>query len=95
VWPIPAILSPFAGVFYPLSTLPWWMRLISRILPPSYVFEGMRAIVSGGRASGTGLLWGGGLAVMYVMLACWFFTRMYRHAVRTGLIARYSAETVN
>ena len=95
VWPIPAILSPFAGVFYPLSTLPWWMRLISRILPPAYVFEGMRAIVSGGRASGTGLLWGGCLAIMYVMLACWFFTRMYRHAVRTGLIARYSAETVN
>jgi len=95
VWPIPAILSPFAGVFYPLSTLPWWMRLISRILPPSYVFEGMRAIVSGGAASGTALLWGLGLAVLYVLLASWFFTRMYRHAVRTGLIARYSAETVN
>ena len=95
IWPIPAILSPFAGVFYPLSTLPWWMRLISRILPPSYVFEGMRAIVSGGAASGSGLLWGLGLAMLYVLLASWFFTRMYRHAVRTGLIARYSAETVN
>jgi ABC-2 type transport system permease protein len=95
VWPIPAILSPFAGVFYPLSTLPQWMRLVSRILPPAYVFEAMRAIVSGGTASGTALLWGLGLAVMYVALACWFFTRMYRHAVRTGLIARYSAETVN
>jgi ABC-2 type transport system permease protein len=95
VWPIPAILSPFAGVFYPLSTLPWWMRLVSRVLPPAYVFEGMRAIVSGGRASGTALLWGLGLAVLYVLLACRFFTRMYRHALRTGLIARYSAETVN
>jgi ABC-2 type transport system permease protein len=95
VWPIPAILSPFAGVFYPLSTLPWWMRLISRILPPAYVFEGMRAIVSGGAASGIALLLGLGLAVLYVLFASWFFTRMYRHAVRTGLIARYSAETVN
>jgi ABC-2 type transport system permease protein len=55
----------------------------------------MRAIVSGGRASGTALLWGLGLAVLYVLLACRFFTRMYRHALRTGLIARYSAETVN
>ena len=52
IWPIPAMLSPFAGVFYPLSTLPWWMRAISRILPPSYVFEGIRAIVSGGAVSG-------------------------------------------
>jgi ABC-2 type transport system permease protein len=42
IWPIPAMLSPFAGVFYPLSTLPAWMRAISRALPPSYVFEGLR-----------------------------------------------------
>ena len=95
VWPIPAVLSPFAGVFYPLSTLPPWMRAFSRILPPSYVFEGMRAIVAGHAASVTDLVIGFALAVLYILLACWFFTRIYRHAVRTGLIARYSAETVS
>src|ERR1700683_149764 len=41
VWPIPALLSPLAGVFYPLSTLPRWMQLLGRLLPASYVFEGM------------------------------------------------------
>jgi len=95
VWPIPAIISPFVGVFYPLSTLPRWMQYISHILPPSYVFEGMRAIVSGSSTSPRGLLWGTGLAVLYILLACWFFTGVYRHAVRTGLIARYSAETLS
>jgi ABC-2 type transport system permease protein len=30
-----------------------------------------------------------------VLLAGWCFTRVYRHAVRTGLIARYSAESVS
>ena len=34
VWPIPALISPFVGVFYPLSTLPLWMQTISRVLPP-------------------------------------------------------------
>jgi ABC-2 type transport system permease protein len=95
VWPIPALLSPFAGVFYPLSTLPRWMQYIGHILPPSYVFESMRAVLSGGQASGTALVWGGALAVLYVLAACWFFTRMYKHAVRSGLIARYSAENVS
>lgn len=95
VWPIPAVLSPFVGVFYPLSTLPRWMRYISHILPPSYVFEGMRAIVSGGSTAPHGLLWGGCLAVLYILLACWFFARVYRYAVHTGLIARYSAETIS
>ncbi len=26
IWPIPAMLSPFAAVFYPLSVLPEWMQ---------------------------------------------------------------------
>jgi ABC-2 type transport system permease protein len=25
IWPMPALISPFVGVFYPLSTLPKWM----------------------------------------------------------------------
>jgi ABC-2 type transport system permease protein len=95
IWPIPAVLSPFAGVFYPLATLPEWMRLIGRLLPPSYVFESMRAILAGRPMPVASLLWAGFLAILYVLLACWFFKATYRHAVRTGLIARYSAETVS
>ena len=95
VWPIPALISPLAGVFYPISTLPHWMQFLSRILPPSYVFEGMRAIVLGGAVSGTALLYGAWLALFYILIACWFFKRTYERAVRTGLIARYSAETIS
>ncbi len=95
IWPIPAVLSPFAGVFYPLATLPHWMRLISYLLPPSYVFESMRAILAGRTMAVPSLLVGGSLAILYILLACWFFKRTYQHAVRTGLIARYSAETVS
>jgi ABC-2 type transport system permease protein len=95
VWPIPALLSPFAGVFYPVATLPEWMQLVARLLPPAYVFEGMRAIVMGGTVSRSSLVIGGVLAVIDVLMASVFFTRVYRQAVRTGLIARYSAESVS
>ncbi len=95
VWPIPAIVSPFAAVFYPLATLPPWMQAVGRVLPPSYVFEAMRAIVAGGTASGGTLAWAVALAALEVVAACWLFTAVYRHAVRAGLIARYSAETVS
>jgi ABC-2 type transport system permease protein len=95
IWPIPALLSPFAGVFYPVSTLPLWMQAVSSLLPPSHVFEAMRTILSGGAVSGAKLAWGGGLAVLYIVGACWFFTRVYRRAVRTGLLVRYSAETLS
>jgi ABC-2 type transport system permease protein len=95
VWPVPAIISPFAGVFYPLSILPGWMQFIGNLLPPSYVFEGLRTIIAGGDLPVAPLIRGLGLAALYVVLACWFFARVYRQAVRTGILARYSAETVN
>ena len=95
IWPIPAMLSPFAGVFYPLSTLPRWMQWIGRALPPSYVFEGMRAILAGRPVLRVDLLIGTSLAVFYLAVSYWFFSRVYHHAVRTGLIARYSAETLS
>jgi ABC-2 type transport system permease protein len=95
IWPIPALISPFAGVFYPIATLPKWMQYVSAVLPPSYVFEGMRSVVSGGNVAISTLAWGGCLALLYILLAAWFFTRTYRYAVRTGLLARYSAESVS
>jgi len=95
VWPVPAFISPFAAIFYPVSTLPQWMQQVSHLLPPSYVFEGMRAIVSGSAYRGTALLSSACLAALYILLASWFFTRIHRHAIRTGLLARYSAESVN
>ena len=94
VWPMPALLSPFVGVYYPLATLPEWMRDVGYLLPPSYVFEGMRALVNGQPFSGTALLIGAALAILQVMLAGYFFARVFRYTVRTGLLARYSAESI-
>lgn len=95
VWPIPGLLSPFAGVFYPLSVLPDWMRAISHVLPASYVFEGLRAAAAGEGVRAAPLVTGFLLALVYIAAAVAFFHHVYRHAVRTGLIARYSAESVS
>ena len=94
VWPMPALLSPFVGVYYPLSTLPAWMRDVGYLLPPSHVFEGMRALVNGEAFSATGLATGAALAIVQLVLAGYFFARVFRYTVRTGLLARYSAESV-
>ena len=95
IWPIPAMVSPFVGVFYPIATLPQWMQYIAYVLPPSYVFEGMRAIVLHKPFNASLLIWGICLAGFYIVLSGWFFARVYRHAVRTGLLVRYSAESVS
>ncbi len=93
IWPIPAVISPFVGVLYPLSILPPWMQAIGRILPPSYVFEGMRTVISGGGVSSASLLTGFILSVLSIFIACGFFVYVFRYVVRTGLLARFSAES--
>ncbi len=95
IWPIPAVLAPFACVFYPLATLPAWMRPLARLLPPSYVFEGMRAVLAGRGAPGGALVLGTLIALFCILLSCWAFLGVHRYAVRTGLIARYAAESVS
>lgn len=94
VWPIPAIVSPFAGVFYPVSTLPAPMQWVSHALPPSYVFEGIRTIVRGEALPGWTLLIAFALSIVYLLAACGFFAYVHNRAVRSGLLARYSAESV-
>ena len=95
VWPIPAMISPFAGVFYPIATLPVWMQWLAYALPPSYVFEALRGIVEGKPLNVTYLAISSVLAIFYVFVCGWYFRSVYRRAVRTGLLARYSAETAS
>jgi len=92
LWPLPALLSPFAAVFYPLSILPAWMQAVARALPPAYVFEGMRGLLAGGTFPTRLLLEGGAVAVAELFAVAYIYAQVYRRAVRTGLLARYSAE---
>jgi ABC-2 type transport system permease protein len=93
VWPLPALIAPFVGVYYPVSVLPAWMQAVARTLPPSYVFEGMRAIIRHAPWRISDLAMGLALSILYILLAALYFRQVYRFAVRTGLLARYSAES--
>lgn len=95
IWPVPAVLAPFAGVFYPVTTLPQWMQWISSIVPPSYIFEGMRTLVVGGSFDAPSYFLALGLSIVYIVLFYLYFISVFRRAIRTGLLARYSAETTS
>jgi ABC-2 type transport system permease protein len=44
-WSIMFLLLPLTCVYYPVSVLPGWLQTIAWSLPPTYVFEGMRALL--------------------------------------------------
>jgi ABC-2 type transport system permease protein len=39
------LFMPLTCVYYPVTTLPIWLQPIAWVLPPTYVFEGMRALL--------------------------------------------------
>jgi ABC-2 type transport system permease protein len=44
-WTLVFILLPLVCVYYPVSVLPHWLQWVAWLLPPTYVFEGMRALM--------------------------------------------------
>ena len=44
-WSIMFLFLPLTCVYYPVATLPSWLQTVAWMLPPTYVFEGMRALV--------------------------------------------------
>jgi ABC-2 type transport system permease protein len=45
VWTLMFAVMPLACVYYPVHVLPGWLQVVSWSLPPTYVFEGMRALL--------------------------------------------------
>jgi ABC-2 type transport system permease protein len=44
-WSLVMLLLPVCGVYYPVRILPQWLQPVSWSLVPTYVFEGLRAIL--------------------------------------------------
>jgi len=44
-WTIMFLLMPLTCVYYPVAVLPHWLQTVAWLLPPTYVFEGMRALL--------------------------------------------------
>ena len=47
-WSFMFLLLPLCCVYYPVAVLPGWLQPVSWALPPTYVFEGLRAVLNDG-----------------------------------------------
>lgn len=89
---INALILLVSGVYFPISVLPGWMQVISRLSPAYYVLEGTRAALLTGASVGQ-LAWGYLLPLLVigalaVPLGLWVFTSAERFAKRTGRLKR-------
>ena len=47
-WSFMFLLLPLCCVYYPVAVLPGWLQAVAWVLPPTYVFEGLRAVLNQG-----------------------------------------------
>ncbi|MFC1646867.1 ABC transporter permease [Patescibacteria group bacterium] len=79
-WTLIFLVNPISGVMYPLSVLPVWLQTISKAIPTSYVFEGMRSILISGNMDPKGLVYSFGLNLLYIFFSVMFFTYTFKKA---------------
>jgi len=91
-WGIPFLIQPFCAAFYPLASMPAWIRPISLAIPATHVFEGMRAVLAGQGLSLQCVLCAAGLNVVYLTAAALFFRFMYGQARAQGLLAKLGTQ---
>jgi ABC-2 type transport system permease protein len=84
VWSTMFALMPFCSVFYPVSTLPKALQSVAWLLPPTYVFEGMRALVLEHTFRLDLMLWAFGINLMLMLAACIGFAKLMDSARRAG-----------
>lgn len=83
-WSLIALIYPVSGVFYPLSTLPPFLAKFSRIFPTSYIFENLRAILTGATVAPEDYVSIIVLNICYLALGIFLFNRGFEHAKNRG-----------
>jgi ABC-2 type transport system permease protein len=92
IWGIPFLIQPLSAVFYPVDVLPPWVQAIARVLPSTWVFEGMRAAIATGRVEASTLLLAVGLNAIYLAAGAAFFGWMLGRVREKGYLARLGME---
>lgn len=82
------LIQPFSAVFYPVSVLPEALQYVAYLLPSTYVFEGMRAVIQTGILPFDVLFYSFGLNLVYAVCITWFFYRMFAYVKREGKLLK-------
>ena len=85
-WGIMFMILPFSAVYYPVAVLPEFLQPISWLLPPTYVFEGMRALLIDKTFRADLMIQAFALNAVYFSVAVFAFVQLLNSARRHGTL---------
>jgi ABC-2 type transport system permease protein len=83
-WTLMFVLMPITCIYYPVAVLPDWLQVIAWSLPPTYVFEGMRALIMDHVFRADLMVEAFALNLVYFFAAVIAFLELLKSSRRTG-----------
>jgi ABC-2 type transport system permease protein len=77
-------LAPLSAVYYPVETLPEWIRWLSLSFPQTYVFEGMREVLFSNNFNSNYFIKSIILNIIYAIIAVIVFLLSFEGARKRG-----------
>ena len=85
-WTLIFLLGPFSGIYYPVSSLPSWAQIISKFIPTSYVFEGMRELIQTGSVDPQKIIISLLLNLIYLCIGIFLLYHSYKKLLERGML---------
>jgi ABC-2 type transport system permease protein len=85
-WALIFALAPLCGVYYPTTILPVWVQALSALLPASYIFNGMRAVLLQHQVRIDYLLTATGLNIIWLAMGVAAFLIFHAAARDRGML---------
>jgi ABC-2 type transport system permease protein len=90
VWTFMFLLLPLTCVYYPVAVLPHWLQYVAWSLPPTYVFEGMRALLTDHVLRGDLMMQAFAFNIVLFAIASFAFVRLLESARVHGKLMQSS-----
>ncbi|HEV2339498.1 MAG TPA: ABC transporter permease [Patescibacteria group bacterium] len=85
-WSIVSLLAPFSAIYYPVGILPKWGQFIAEVLPTSYLFTALHAIVVKSPLDVFSLEVSLVLSFMYLALSLVYLKSCFNKVLERGLV---------
>jgi len=87
-WSFLVLFQPLSCVTYPLSALPSWLQPIAKVIPTTYIFEGMRAVLQRGTLPIEYLIKSLLLNIVYLLFSVIIFAWLFEMARKKGRLVK-------
>ncbi len=88
-WSVGWAFAPLSCIYYPITSLPNWLQPIAKLVPMTYVFEGMRKVVLEGKFEFNFVIYAFSLNLLYLILGALYLKRAFRKVQERGMAKMY------